>query len=137
MEVIETHATRRQRGNAVRELGKSLLLPLLAVGFIVLSFLALFFVDAGTTQLSLWVSDADGELQQRVDTISLGAPLLVRPEGTEGSPAPLGCAGRGREVVLQSNEANAGEALLTELAARDLVPCGGLSSKANVRASDS
>ena len=125
MEIVETKAMQGGRPSAIRQLGKSLLLPLLAVGVSGLTFVV-FLLLAETTQLSLWVADPDGTLQQRIETIDLDAPLRIRPAGSEESPAPSGCAARGRELVLEPAELNAGPALLDALAARAVVPCGGL-----------
>ena len=131
MEIVHAHGRQAPRPKAIPQLAKSLLLPLLAVGFIFVAFVAVLLV-AGTTQLSLWVVDTEVELQQRIETIDVGAPLRVRPAGTETSPAPAGCAGRGRELEMESGEVNAGPALLDALAARGVVPCGGLVSKSEV-----
>jgi len=136
MEIIDSPGTLRTGRSAFRQLAKSLFLPLLAATFIGLSFVALFIVDSGMTQFSLWVIDAEGGLQQQVDTVTFKAPLSVTPEGSEASPAPTACAGRGREVVMESTALDAGERLEAQLPAMGMVACGGLQFRSNVPRSD-
>lgn len=124
----------RQGGLAPRRrlalLLKSLLLPLLAVGFLSASFVPAFFWR--TDRIGIWIDEADADLAGQVAVIrpEWGTRLVAAPH--VGATAPEVCGRGASKVVAESSDRDAGNILYQELRAAGLPACGGLEVTFNV-----
>lgn len=116
-------------------LRRALYLPLLAVLFIALSFVALF--NSGVHRTSVWIERSDVSASLHIATSGHGLETQVIGGDGAAEEPPAGCGRAAARISAETDDPAIGNTLLDRLAAAGIRPCSGLETEFNVTPSGS